>query len=113
LKQLSLHVNKPEPTIICRTCQFALNRINSLVDYIVEKHKLLRRLAKKASQRLEPYTILGPKELQLRPDHSAPHPYLSKHLRVICKHCGFKTTSTEVLSRHLSKEHRIKRKTST
>ncbi|KAH8686644.1 hypothetical protein GQ44DRAFT_631729, partial [Phaeosphaeriaceae sp. PMI808] len=113
LEHLNLHVNEPEPTIICRTCQFSLNGINSLVGHAVEKHKLPRHLAKEASRRLGPYTILGPKELRLRPDNSAPHPYLSKHLGAMCKHCGLKTTSTEVLSRHLSKDHRMKRKTST
>ncbi|PVH91702.1 hypothetical protein DM02DRAFT_663702 [Periconia macrospinosa] len=38
LEQLNLHVNEPEPTIICRTCQFALNGKNSLVDHVVAKH---------------------------------------------------------------------------
>ena len=111
LERLNLHVNEPEPTIICRTCQFALNGINSLADHVVEKHKLPKSLAKEASRQLRPYTTLGPKELRLRPDHSLPHPHLSKHLGVKCKHCELKTTSTEVLSRHLSKEHGIKRKT--
>ncbi|KAJ6191987.1 hypothetical protein J3E72DRAFT_443135 [Bipolaris maydis] len=111
LERLNLHVNEPEPTIICRTCQFALNGINSLADHVVEKHKLPKSLAKEASRQLRPYTILGPKELRLRPDHFPPHPHLSKHLGVKCKHCELKTTSTEVLSRHLSKEHGIKRKT--
>ncbi|KAJ5052595.1 hypothetical protein J3E74DRAFT_469583 [Bipolaris maydis] len=113
LERLNLHVNEPEPTIICRTCQFALNGINSLADHVVEKHKLPKALAKEASRQLRPYTILGPKELRLRPDHSPPHPHLSKHLGVKRKHCELKTTSTEVLSRHLSKEHGIKRKTTT
>jgi hypothetical protein len=78
---------------------------------VVEKHKLLKSLVKEASRQLRLYTILGPKELRLRPDYSLPYPYLSKHLGVKCKHCELKITSTEVLSRHLSKKYGIKRKT--
>jgi hypothetical protein len=32
---------------------------------------------------------------------------------MMCKHCGQKTTSADVLACHLSKEHGMKRKTST
>jgi hypothetical protein len=87
--------------------------VKSIVDHVADKHKYPRDLAKSLSQLLRPYTILGPKELRLRPDHTPPHPHLSKHLGMMCKHCRQKTTSVEILARHLSKEHSIKRKTST
>ncbi|PVH90430.1 hypothetical protein DM02DRAFT_507982, partial [Periconia macrospinosa] len=61
---------------------------------------------------LRSYIILGPKELRLRSDGSPPHPYLTKHLGIACKHCGFKTTSVQVVGRHLSKDHNVKRKSS-
>jgi hypothetical protein len=113
-KQFNLHLNEPEPVIICRTCQFALSgSVKCIVDHVVDKHKYSRDLAKDLAQLLRPYTILGPKELRLRPDHAPPHPHLSKHLGMMCKHCEQKTTSAEILARHLSKEHGMKRKTAT
>jgi hypothetical protein len=114
LKQFNLHLNEPEPVIICCTCQFALSgSAKCIVDHVVDKHKYSKDLAKDLGQLLRPYTILGPKELRLRANHTPPHPHLSKHLGMICKHCGHKTTSAEILARHLSKEHGMKRKTST
>jgi hypothetical protein len=113
IEQLNLHLNEPEPVIICRICQFALSgSMKSIVDHIVDKHKRPRDLTKDLGQLLGPYTILGPKELYVRPDFSPPHPHLSKHLGMMCKHCGQKTTSADVLARHLSKGHGMKRKTS-
>jgi hypothetical protein len=113
LEQLNLHTNEAEPVIICRICQFTLSgSIKSLVDH-VDKHKHPRDLAKDLGQLLRPYTIVGPKELRLRSDHAPPHPHLSKHLGMMCKYCGLKTTSAEILAGHLSKEHSMKRKTAT
>jgi hypothetical protein len=114
LEQLNLHLNEPEPVIICRICQFVLNgSIKSIVDHVVDKHNHHKAQVKDLSQLLRPYTILGPKELRLRPDHTSLHPHLSKHLGMMCKHCRHKTTSLEMLARHLSKDHSMKRKTAT
>lgn len=114
LEQLNLYFNEPEPVIICRICQSALSgSINPLVDHVVDKHQYSKDSARELSRLLRPCTILGPKELRLQPDHSPPHPHLSKHLGMMCKHCGQKTTSVEILRRHLSKEHGVKRRTST
>jgi hypothetical protein len=80
-------MNEPEPVIICRICQFALSgSMKSLMDHAVDKHKHPRDLAKGLRQLLKPYTILGLKELALRPDHAPPHPNLSKYLGMMCKH---------------------------
>jgi hypothetical protein len=114
IEQLNLHLNEPEPVMICRICQFALSgSIKSIVDHTVDMHKCPRYLTKDLGQLLKPYTILGPKELPLRPDYAPPHPHPSKHLGMMCKHCKHKTTSAEILARHLSKEHGVKRKTAT
>jgi hypothetical protein len=37
LEQLNLHMNEPEPVILCRTCQFALSgSIKSIVDLVYD-----------------------------------------------------------------------------
>jgi hypothetical protein len=71
----------------------------------VDKHKHPRELAKDLGQLLRSYIIVGPKELRLRSDYAPPYPHLSIHLGMMCKHCRLKTTSAEILARHLSKEH--------
>jgi hypothetical protein len=84
LEQLNLYFNEPEPVIICRICQFALSgSIKPLVDHVVDKHQYFKDSARELSRLLRPFTILGPKELRLRPDHSPPHLHLSKHLGMI------------------------------
>jgi hypothetical protein len=114
MERLNLHLNEPEPVIVCYICPFALSgSMKCLVDHVVDEHGYFRDFAKELGQLLQPYTILGPTELRLRPDHSPPHPDLTKHLGMMCKQCRHKTTSAEILGRHLSKEHRVKRKTST
>jgi hypothetical protein len=57
LEQLNLHLNEPEPVIICRICQFALNgSIKSSVDHVVDEHNHHKALVKDLSQLLRPYT---------------------------------------------------------
>lgn len=50
---------------------------------------------------------VSPKELRLRSDESP------LHIDFACKHCGFRTAIGELLARHLSKSHGVKRKSST
>jgi hypothetical protein len=109
IEQLNLHLNELEPVIICRICQFALSgSIKSIVDHIVDKHKRPRDLTKDLGQLLGLYTILGLKELCVRLDFSPPYSPLSKHLGIMCKHCGQKTTSANVLACYLLKGHGMK-----
>ncbi|KAF2008559.1 hypothetical protein BU24DRAFT_319607, partial [Aaosphaeria arxii CBS 175.79] len=114
LEQLNLHVNEPEPVIICRACQFGLHgTVKSITDHVVEKHNHSPHVTKQLRELLKPYTIPSPTQLALRPDQSPPHPHLAIHLGNACKHCGYRTTSTELMGRHLSSKHNVKRKAST
>ncbi|EWY79398.1 hypothetical protein FOYG_17443 [Fusarium oxysporum NRRL 32931] len=44
-------------------------------------------------------------ELPKRPDGSAQHPFLALQTGAECKHCKLRSTSHDILSRHLKKEH--------
>jgi hypothetical protein len=73
LEQLNLHKNELGSVIICRTCQFALSgSVKSIVDYVVDKHKYSRDLAKDIAKDLGQtprlYTILELKGLRLQLD---------------------------------------------
>jgi hypothetical protein len=108
-----LFMNEPEPVIICRTCRFALSDSPvAVANHLAEKHGALKLDTKELRRLLRPYTFLGPEALRLRPDGSTPHPHLRVQPSIACVHCAFKTTSHKVLSRHLSKNHGVKRKSS-
>jgi hypothetical protein len=113
LVSYGLFMNEPEPVIICCTCRFALGDSPvAVANYLAEKHGALKLDTKELRRLLRPYTFLGLEALRLRPDGSTPHPHLQVQPGVACVHCAFKTTSHEVLSRHLSKNHGVKRKSS-
>jgi hypothetical protein len=44
-------------------------------------------------------------ELLKRADGSARHPYLALQAGAECKHCALRSTSNDILSRHLKKVH--------
>ena len=111
LARHGLFVNEPEPVIICRTCRFALgDSPTAVANHLAEKHNVPKSTTKELRRLLRPYTFLGPEALRLRPDGSTPHPHLQVQPGISCRHCSLKTTSHEVLSRHLSKNHGVKRK---
>jgi len=53
-------------------------------------------------------SLPDPSQLALPPDHSAPHPHLAVHTGGACRHCESRSTSLELVRRHLSKTHRCK-----
>ncbi|KAH7340032.1 hypothetical protein BKA66DRAFT_434914, partial [Pyrenochaeta sp. MPI-SDFR-AT-0127] len=111
---LSLYLNDPEPAIICRLCKFALNgTIRSIVKHLAEKHDSSTTTRKELEDLLRPYTLLELKKLPLRLDGSPPHLYLIMPYGFACKHYLHKTTSINMLSRHLLKFYMVKRRTST
>jgi hypothetical protein len=114
LARHGLFMNEPEPVIICRTCRFALGDSPiAVANHLAEKHGAPKSTTKELRHLLRPYTFLGPEALRLRPDGSAPHPHLRVQAGIACMHCTFKTINHEVLSRHLSRNHGVKRKPAT
>jgi hypothetical protein len=114
LTRHDLFMNELEPVIICRSCKFSLGDSPSAVaNHLTEKHNVPKSTTKELMRLLRPYTFLGPEALRLRPDGSTPHPHLRVQRGIACRHCSFKTTSHEVLSRHLSKNYGVKRKSPT
>jgi hypothetical protein len=114
LTRHNLFMNEPEPVIICRSCKFSLgDSPNAVANHLAEKHNVPKSTTKELRRLLGPYTFLGPEALRLRPDESTPHPHLQVQRGIACRHCSLKTTSHEVLSRDLSKNHGVKRKSPT
>lgn len=110
LTRYGLAMNEPEPVIICCSCKFSLgDSPNAVVNHLAEKHNVSKPITKELQRMLHPYTFLGLEALCLRLDGSTPHPHLRVQPGIACKHCSLKTTSDEVLSRHLSKNYGGKR----
>ncbi len=55
--------------------------------------------------------LVDPDALDLREDGSFPHPHLAVILGFGCKLCCFRSRSSDILYRHLVKEHGSNRKT--
>jgi len=112
---LGLHINEPEPALICRnpSCKFVLRpSIHSIVGHLTKKHNVKKSNIGQLAALLHPLGLLGPSELALRPDGSPPHPHLAVRRGAECKHCGRRSMSVKELGRHLSKSHGMRRKAS-
>lgn len=94
-------MNEPEPVLICHSCSFALGDSPiAVADHLAENYGALKSDTKELRHILRPNTFIELDALRLRPDRSAPHPHLRLQAGVACRYCNFRTTSSEVVSRH-------------
>ncbi|KAJ3455480.1 hypothetical protein MRS44_016962 [Fusarium solani] len=106
LEKLHLHFNLPEQAIICTLCGFALTTGDDRVGrHLGEKHHVPKGARQKLNALANSLQLPGPKTLPKRPDGSAPHPHLQILDGKACRHCGLRSTSLTVLSRHIRKLH--------
>ncbi|OAQ59779.1 hypothetical protein VFPBJ_11599 [Purpureocillium lilacinum] len=85
LRALGLHYNEPERAVLCCRCGFAL---------------------KADADRVSQLRLPDPCSLPARQDYSKKHPHLAVQKGAACKYCKYRSTSLELLSRHLKKLHR-------
>jgi hypothetical protein len=113
LEELGLHLNSPEAAVLCVHCKFALKPTGDRVTrHLGEKHNVPNALRAWVSQYIRSLKLSDPSKLAPRPDGSPYHPHLAVSLGAACKHCDYRTTSTDLLGRHLVKSHGRKRKSS-
>lgn len=106
LASLGLHLNQPEPVIICCTCQYAIQGSGDRISrHVGEKHGIPAEARRGLTAFLRSLALVDPNRLGLREDGSLPHPYLRIMDGFGCKLCGFRSQSSDTVSRHLSKEH--------
>lgn len=106
LATLGLVRNRPEPAIICRHCQYALKPSGEAVSkHLWEKHQLSTDARKGLNPFVKSLNLPNPNQLPLRPDGCPPHPYLIAQPGVACRQCSFRSTSIDLVRRHLSKVH--------
>jgi hypothetical protein len=107
LEPLSLYLNSPEPAILCRTCKYALkpSETSNTITRHLSKHNISLLQHKQLADFIRTIRLPDPKSLPPRPDGSPRHPFLADRKGVICSHCGYRTTSTDLFKRHVKKQH--------
>ncbi|KNB17684.1 hypothetical protein FOXG_22007 [Fusarium oxysporum f. sp. lycopersici 4287] len=106
LRGLELHYDISYQAIICITCGFALKTDDDRVGrHLKEKHGIPKKRRGKLNTLVNSLHLPDPDELPKRPDRSVQHPFLALQTGAECKHCVLRSTSHDILSRHLKKVH--------
>lgn len=106
LESLGLLLNSPEPAIICRSCRFALAPSEHRISrHLAEKHNVPKLARHGLSDCIRALNLPDPGKLCLRPDGSPPHPHLLLQRGAVCEYCNYRTTSFELIRRHLARSH--------
>ncbi|EAQ93900.1 hypothetical protein CHGG_02135 [Chaetomium globosum CBS 148.51] len=110
LTALGLVISVPEPALICRPCGYALQpNGNCVTRHLADKHAIPKRSRDGLHPLVRALCLPDPNTLPLRPDWSPAHPQLATHTGVACRHCTYRTTSVELITRHLAKAHNRRR----
>ncbi|KAI8411163.1 hypothetical protein FOFC_07757 [Fusarium oxysporum] len=106
LDRLGLYLNQPEPAILCIQCKFALKADGDRVSrHLGERHGISKLARRGLGPFIRTLCLPDPKTLPMRSDGASPHPHLRIQQGAACRHCGLRSTSLEVLSRHLKEVH--------
>ncbi len=104
-----LHLNTPEPALICIACRYSLQPLGEAVNkHLWEKHSIPTGARRGLSALVRSLRLSDPNTITSRADGSAPHPYLIAQQGATCRHCLFRSTSVELVGRHLSKTHGLR-----
>jgi len=103
LSNLKLHLNTPEPAVICTICKYALHPDS--VTRHVAKHKVPLWERAALTQVVQSLHLPDPRSLCVRSDYSPVHPQLALRHGYSCSLCEHRTTSSDLFGRHLRKEH--------
>lgn len=109
LKSLELYLSRPELAIVCMRCKYALQPKGDRVSrHLWEKHHVPIEDRKGLVSLVASLDLQDPNTLPLRKDGCLPHPHLARRRGLACRGCKERTTSRDLMQRHLSKEHGCK-----
>lgn len=103
LEPLRLHLNRPEPAIICRTCKYALQP-NSVTRH-VGKHGIPLWERSALTSLVRALQLPNPQTINTRRNHSPAYPHLAVRCGFAYNRCCYRTTSSDLFSRHIRQEH--------
>ena len=106
LATLGLYLNAPESAIICTRCEYALQPSGARVTkHLGEKHRVPANARHGLSAFVDSLQLPDPNTLEVRDDGAIAHPHLAVRRGARCVQCNFRSTSSDLMHRHLSKEH--------
>lgn len=109
LEALNLHLNTPEPVIICRVCKYALQPTRRrMLQHLWEIHEIPLESRQDLNSVIKRLALPDVNTVEARDDACAPHPHLITSSCVQCKHRTYRSTSPDLIRRHLSAEHKLK-----
>ncbi|KAK5109833.1 hypothetical protein LTR85_002038 [Meristemomyces frigidus] len=109
LEGLGLHLNTPEPALMCYRCRYALKPTAAAVsNHLGEKHAVPAKSRRGLPVLIRSLHLPNPNTLPGRPRKSAPHPHLTIQGGAACRKCGFLSVSLDLIPRHLLKAHGLK-----
>ncbi|KAK0370042.1 hypothetical protein CLIM01_12595 [Colletotrichum limetticola] len=109
LEALQLHLNEPEPVLICRPCGYALKPFGERVSrHLAEKHNICKSQRRGLSDLVKTLDLGDPNDVAPRPDGLPAHKSLTVTRGHACRHCSYRTASDDLICRHISKTHGIK-----
>lgn len=107
LAPIGLYWDHNSAVIICTSCQYALQPRGERVSrHLGEKHGVPVQARAGFTAFLAELVLPDPNHIDLLPDWTAPHPHLAVQTGASCKRRHFRSTSLELVKRHVSKSHR-------
>ena len=80
-----------------------------MTRHLADKHAIPKRSRDGLHLLVRALCLPDPNTLPLRPDWSPAHPQLAIRTGVACRHCAYRTTSVDLITRHLAKAHNRRR----
>ena len=105
LTSLSLVLDREEKIIICTTCQYALKPSDAVPKHLGDRHDISAKARHGLSAYVKQLQLPDPSRLEPRPDGCAPHPHLATKSGVACGQCDYRSTSLDLVQRHLAKTY--------
>jgi hypothetical protein len=105
---LPLYLDWGEHLVICSHCQYALSVDGTQASsHLRKKHHIPQDQRNGLDQYLHQHHFQSPGKAQPRSDGLPPHPALQVHPGFQCLQCQYRTTSLDLMGRHLAKTHLI------
>ena len=107
LATIGLYWDREAAVIICTSCQYALQPKGDRVSrHLGEKHGVSLKARVGLNAFVQDLALPDPNQLDLRADGVARHPHLTVQAGAGCIKCDYRSTSLELVKRHISKMHR-------
>jgi hypothetical protein len=106
LSGLSLVLSREDEALICSRCMYALQPFGQTVSkHLWEKHSIPAKDSSGLNALVIELKLPDPNTLPRHQDWSQAHPHLAVQSGAVCLQCNYRSTSADLLQRHLSKEH--------